>query len=103
MLSPPYDTERLVQRQPASLIGDTWTTAVVPRWPVAWREQARALKACQRRRGMAPPHDLWRGLRAYGLGPLSTRRLGAWAGRIGRAESSAAAWRQRLRGSNEWL
>jgi hypothetical protein len=103
MLIPTYDTERLVERQPASLVGDTWITEVVPRLPVALTEQARALKACQRVRGIATPHDLLRGLLADVLGPLSTRRLGAWAVLSGLADISEAAWRKRLRGSNDWL
>jgi hypothetical protein len=37
------------------------------------------------------------------LGPLSTRRLGAWAVLTGLADLSEAAWRQRLRVSNDWL
>ena len=37
------------------------------------------------------------------MGPLSTRRLGAWAVLTGRADISEAAWRQRLRASNDWL
>jgi hypothetical protein len=60
------------------------------------------LKACQRVRGRAPPHALVRGLRAYVLGPLATHRLGAWAGRMGLADISEAAWRQRRRASNDW-
>ena len=79
MLIQSYDTGGLAERQALSLVGDAWMTGVVPRLPVNLAEQARAHKAFQRVRGLATPHDLLRGVLAYVLGPLSTRRLGAWA------------------------
>src|SRR3989449_9724474 len=103
MLVQSHDTGGLVERQALSLVGDPWATEVVPRLPHNLAEQAHARTAFQRARGLASPRGLLRGVLAYVLGPLSTRRWGAWAVLTGLADISEAAWRKRLRVSNDWL
>src|SRR5262245_12024916 len=101
MLIHTYHTDGRVTPPPLSWVGEAWTTAVGPRFPANLAEPARVLQAFQRVRGLATPHALVRGRLAYGLGPLSTRRLGAWAVLLGLADLAEAAWRQRLRASND--
>jgi hypothetical protein len=92
MLVPVHHTDRGVAVQPESVVGDAWTTEVVPRLPGALAVQGRVLKAFQRVRGVATPADLLRAVLAYVLGALSTRRLGVWAVLIGLADISETAW-----------
>ena len=62
MLVQSYDTGGRVEQQALSLVGEPWATEVVPRLPATLAAQARTLKAFQRVRGLATPHDLLRGL-----------------------------------------
>ena len=57
MLVLPHHTDHGALAQPL-LLGDTWATEVVPRLPATLAAQARTLKAFQRVRGLATPHDL---------------------------------------------
>ena len=99
----PQHTDTAPDPQLAPLVGDRWTTEVVPGLPADLEAHARRLKAFQRKRGVASATDLLRALLAYVLCAPSFRRLGAWAVLVDLADLSDTAWRQRLAKANLWL
>jgi hypothetical protein len=64
MLVQSHDSGDFVARQGLSLVEDAWAMEVIPRLPANLAEQALALKAFQRVRSLATPHDLLRGVLA---------------------------------------
>jgi hypothetical protein len=101
--APSHHTDPASAAQLPPLVGDTWTTEVVPRLPAELAAQARNLKAFQRKRGVAHAADLLRALLAYVLCAPSFRHVGAWAVLLGLADLSDTAWRKRLAKANLWL
>jgi hypothetical protein len=82
---------------------DDWTKEVVPRLPAHLEEQARDLKAFERKRLIGTATDLLRGLLAYVYTTNSFKHLGMWSVLVGLADVSANDWRKRLRKASAWL
>jgi hypothetical protein len=98
-----HHTAALSLAQSPALVGDSWSTDVLPLLPDELSAQAEALGAFRRVRGLASASDLLRALLAFALGGHSSRSLGAWALLVGLAALSEAAWRKRLRLAGPWL
>jgi len=89
--------------QAADLLGDAWSTELLPRLPANLTTMAREMQVFQRARGLASPSDLLRGLLAYALHGFSSRAWGAWAVLVGLATISDRAWCRWLRRASPWL
>jgi hypothetical protein len=89
--------------QSTACAADTWSQEIVPRLPEQFEQQARTLKAFQRKRGFGCPTDLLRGLLVYALSPFGFRYLGAWGVLSDVADLSAPAWHLALLRSSSLL
>ena len=82
--------------QSPTLPADSWTSEVLPRLPCELDQQARTLKAFQRKRAFEQPSDLLRGLLLYALSPFGFRWLGMWGVLTAVADISPSAWHDAL-------
>ncbi len=103
MPQPVHDTLPPLSSQLQALIQAGWEQEVLSRLPIGYEQQARAMGAFVRARGLTCVGHLLRGLLAYVLCAPSLRQLGAWAVLIGLANLSHVAWQHRLRQARTWL
>jgi hypothetical protein len=98
-----HHSASVLAMQSSACATDSWSEEVVPRLPDQFEQQARSLKAFQRKRAFACPTDLLRGVLVYALSPFGFRWLGAWGVLSQVAELSAPAWHLALLRSSALL
>lgn len=92
----------LEQGQLISSSLDDWARDMVPRLPVHLEQQAKALKAFERRRQIGGASELLRGLLVYVFVAHSFQHLSIWSVLVGVADASANVWRKRLQRASAW-
>jgi hypothetical protein len=97
-----YDTTT-EQLQAAPFTTEDWAREVVTRLPNNVLQQAKELKAFERRRQFGSATDLLRGLLAYVYTVHSFEHLSIWSVLVGVADVSANDWRKRLQRASTWL
>ncbi len=90
------DTTTPEQLQTAPFTTEDGAREVVTRLPDNVQQQAKALKAFERRRQFGSATDLLRGLLAYVYTVHSFEHLSIWSVLVGVADVSANDWRKRL-------
>lgn len=98
-----YHSEPLPPLQEVDLNDQAWNEIVTTRLPANLEEQARALKAWTRKRGLATVTDLLRALLVYAVCQYSFRELGMWAVLKGVGSLSERAWRKRFEKAQPWI
>lgn len=102
---PQRDHSSVLPAEPQSTAERDWQRLVEERLPADLEDQAEALKAFQRARGLPSALHLLRGLLYYVLSHASLRDVSVWSRLIGLTSTviSRQAWDKRLLASADWL
>jgi len=102
---PQRDHSSVLPVGPQSTAEQDWQRLVEERLPADLEDQAQALKAFQRARGLPSALHLLRGLLYYVLSHSSLRDVSVWSRLIGLTSKviSRQAWDKRLLASADWL
>jgi hypothetical protein len=103
MSSKTHHSDPMPEMQEVDLNDAAWNDVVTRRLPATLEEQARQLKAWQRKREVRSVSDLLRALLVYACCQYSFRELGMWAVLKGVGSLSERAWRKRLDRCRAWI